>query len=265
MNIKSASRSSDSRDQQAPTQHLKLIPELNDLQGLPPELRNNPELAKLVREYCELAMKPKLSEEDMDRISTLYKLAEIDEALDHWIAEIDSRVDLTLLILRDRDKLTLEDFIREIKEIPPNEMTIERFASLAEKVELRDDLIRQHSRFQEHEYSRQTICQTSFGAIFVISWRPGQHGCTHRHGSDLSVIYPYQGEITQELYRQEPEWHDVNGEKVYRIKYVFETKRSYAKNNVVYVDNYQSHRLINASLSDTITVHFRYFKHSSAG
>lgn len=50
----------------------------------------------LVREYCRLAVKPTLSEQDSDRLGELLTLAEQDGRLDFWINEADHFIDHAL-------------------------------------------------------------------------------------------------------------------------------------------------------------------------
>jgi hypothetical protein len=233
------------------------------LKTLVPDLAQEPRgLRKLVIEYCQLAMKPELSDADNKRMAEIYKLAEYDEKLDYWIAKIDESVEPILLALLQQQKserLFLEDFIHEIKNMPSEEITLKEFKKLAQKVCLPNYVIDSHIHFQDGEYCRQAICQTSFGAIFVVSWKPGQCSSIHSHESDFSVIRVYKGTLTHELYEKEKEVVFHEGRKGWRDHYILREEQLAGENEWVCVGTKQAHRLVNKSTQNLVTLHFRLF------
>lgn len=227
---------------------------------LPPELTEQPGLLKLVQEYCELANKPELTEADTERMAEIYDLAEYDELLNHWLNKIDDSVEPILVALRQQKGLSLEDFIYNLGRIPSQDMTIEKFKALAKKVRLSTRLVNEHIHFQERDYCRVPICQTSFGAIFVIGWKPEQSSEVHRHANDLSVIRVYQGTLTHKVFDEVEESVDHMGVKGKRTRYVLRDKWQVEEDGWLCVDQGQIHQLVNESQENLVTIHFRYFK-----
>jgi predicted metal-dependent enzyme (double-stranded beta helix superfamily) len=246
-------------------QNLKLVQDkskLDDMsQAIPPDLIQKPGLLKLVTEYCRFATKPKLNGADAERMAKIYELAEYDDELDNWIARIDKNIEpfVLALIQQEKEVLSLEDFIHEIKNISSQEMTLQKFKELAQKVYLSDHLVRQHIHFQDYDYCRQVICQTSFGVVFVVSWKPKQSSSIHFHETDLSVIHVYNGTLTHELYGMEKEIISHQGKEGWRPKYILREKQQVEENKWVYIDTNQIHRLINNSTENLVTLHFRLF------
>lgn len=246
-------------------QNLKLVQDKSRLdemsQAIPPDLVQKPGLLKLVTEYCRLATKPKLNSADAERMEKIYELAEYDDELDNWIARIDENIEpfVLALIQQEKEILSLEDFINEIKNIPYQEMTLQKFKELAQKVYLSDHLVNKHIHFQDCDYYRQVICQTSFGVIFVISWKPRQSSSIHFHETDFSVIHVYKGTLTHELYGIEKEIISHQGKEGWRPKYILREKQQVGENKWVCVDTNQIHRLINNSTENLVTLHFRLF------
>ncbi len=247
-------------------QNLKLVQDKSRLdemsQAIPPDLIQKPGLLKLVTEYCRLTTKPKLNGADAERMEKIYELAEYDDELDNWIARIDENIEpfvLALIQQQEREILSLEDFINEIKNIPYQEMTLQKFKELAQKVYLSDHLVNKHIHFQDCDYCRQVICQTSFGVIFVISWKPRQSSSIHFHETDFSVIHVYKGTLTHELYETEKEIIFHQGKKGLRDKYISRGKQQVEENEWVYIGTKQIHRLINNSTENLVTLHFRLF------
>lgn len=246
--------------------HLRLIQDKSildhkSLETLAPDLVQNPGLLKLVREYCKLATKSRLSCADIERMAQISELAEYDEQLDHWVTNIDEHVEPMIVALL-QERLSLEDFIYEVKNTPSQKMTFKRFKELAQKVDLSDRFVNNHIHFQNREYSRQTVCHTSFGDIFIISWKPEQASSTHYHENDFSVIYVYKGTLTHELYEKEKEVVFHEGREGWRDKYILKDKQQAEENDWVCVSPKQSHRLVNKSEKNLVTVHFRLFGQS---
>lgn len=245
--------------------NLKLVQDENTLdemsQVIPPDLVQQPGLLKLVTEYWRLATKPRLDSADAERIAKIYELAEYDDRLDEWIARIDKNIEPFVLALQQQEKevLSLEDFINEIRDIPSQKMTLQKFKELTQKVYLSDCLINKHIHFQDCDYCRQVICQTSFGVIFVVSWKPRQSSSIHFHETDFSAICVYKGTLTHELYGTEKEIVSHQGQKGWRDKYVLKEEQQVGENEWVYIDVDQIHRLINNSTENLVTLHFRLF------
>lgn len=247
-------------------QSIKLVQDESSLdkmsfKTLPPDLAQEPGLLKLTIEYCKLATKPKLSSADAERMAEIYKLAEYDEQLDYWIARIDENIEpmLVALLQQEKESLSLEEFIYEIRNASSQEMSLEEFKKLAQNVYLSDSLVNKYISFQNYSYCRQSICQTSFGDIFVISWKPGQSSSIHLHENEFSVIRVYKGTLTHELYEKEEEVVFHQGLTGWRDKHILKEEEPVRENEWVCVNRKQIHRLINKSTKTLVTLHFRLF------
>lgn len=216
-----------------------------------------PGLRKLVHEYGDFSTQLELSIADIQRMTEISALAEYDDELNNWLTAIDENLELIFMAQEfKKEPFSLEDFILEIQHIPPHEMTFEKFKEIAQKVYISDRLLAQHIHFQESEYSRQTICQTAFGAIFVIAWMPGQHCGPHKHSpDDLSVIRVCQGELTHRIYEETSTFH--RGQPGYRP--IQEKTERFKENEWIGVDVSEVHELANESSEKIVTLHFRFF------
>ncbi|PPT05302.1 hypothetical protein CKA32_000611 [Geitlerinema sp. FC II] len=75
-----------------------------------------PERLRLFREYCYLASRPSLSDDQCDRMAELLERAEMDSWLNFWICEAD-RFFVRFLQLGDRSSLELsEDRLSRLQE-----------------------------------------------------------------------------------------------------------------------------------------------------
>jgi predicted metal-dependent enzyme (double-stranded beta helix superfamily) len=247
------------------TKRLSLVshkPHLNEtVQAvLPLDIKEQPELFRLVYEYCELAYKPELTRLDTERIGEIYELAEYDEVLEDWINKVDSSVDPIFIAMRQQERISLQDFFSEIEAIRSQDMTVEKFKILAEKLHLNDCLVKKHVHFQDRDYCRQLICHTSHCSIFIISWKPNQRTQAHSHANDLGVIRVYEGTLTHSIYDAVKERYVHEGREGQQLKYSKKEEYQAEKNTWVCIDNGKIHQLGNSSSENLVTIHFRYFK-----
>lgn len=241
---------------------VSLIPNLSQSvqETLPQELKEQPELFNLVSEYCELAYKSVLLDFDIERISEIYELALYDEDLNSWLKRIDASIDPLFINLRQQDKISLQDFISEMKSTSSEDMTVEKLQILAEKLHFTDCFLKSYIYFQGKEYSRQLICQTPYCSIFVICWKPNQFSQPHLHANDFTVIQVYRGTLTYTVFDEINEVYIHEGREGRQLKYLKKEEHQFKQNSWLSIENGQVHQLANTSSSNLVTIHFRYFK-----
>jgi mannose-6-phosphate isomerase-like protein (cupin superfamily) len=213
-------------------------------------LEQLPGLRKLAQEYYALVQQKELSEADAERMSEIFELAIYDELLDECIEKIDESVEI---IKQLDDDFSLEEFIDRVENIPVREMTPEKFKELAQRFKLNDRFLNKHISFQDNDYHRKLIFSAPFGCVYVISWKTGQKTGIHCHTDSFSVIHVYQGTLTHRLL---DEVNHLHGQKGYRPIQETQVK----ENQWICIDLLQNHQLINESMENLVTLHFRYFK-----
>lgn len=221
-------------------------------------LAEQPELLHLVQEYYQLVTAPQLSEQDGKRMAAIFELAVYDELLDQCINEIDEMMQAQVPLPQKNkrhcpDSLSLEEFIYQINCVPTNQMTLEKFKSLAMRLSLSEKFLQQYVSFEERDYCRKLICATEFGNIFLISWQPGQSTAKHTHHNELNVIRVLQGELTHRFLNPVSQLY---GQTHYQLK----QEEKFRANESVCVDFTQSHQLANESEKEAISLHIRFFK-----
>jgi predicted metal-dependent enzyme (double-stranded beta helix superfamily) len=227
---------------------------------LPRDLIEQPELYRLVHEYCELAYKPALTQLDIERVSEIYGLAEYDGDLNFWIDKIDNSIDPLFVAIRQKERISLQDFIAEMNSVNSRELTIDKFKGLTQKLHFTDCFLSKYICFQKKEYSRQLICQTSNCAIFTICWKPNQLSQAHLHTNDLTVIRVYDGTLTYTDFDEVNEIYFHEGLEGKQLKYVKKEECKIEKGSWLSIENGKVHQLGNKSSTDLVTIHFRYFK-----
>lgn len=213
-------------------------------------LQQFPGLRKLVREYYALVNQKELSEADAERMSEIFELAIYDELLDECIDFIDESIEI---IKQLDDHLSLEEFIDRVGSIPVQEMTLEKFKELAQRLKLNERFLNKHIGFQDNDYHRKLIFSGSFGCVYAIGWKPGQKTEIHCHTDSFSVIHVHQGILTHRLL---DEVNHLHGQKGYRPRQEIQVK----ENQWICIDLSQNHQLTNESMENLVTLHFRYFK-----
>ena len=123
---------------------------------------------------------------------------------------------------------------------------------LAQKVEISDEIIAEHVKFNNDNRQLTTICATSFGSIYVVAWQPGQKCYPHLHDNSLGVIHVLEGELTH--YQCQKISH------MYPYQYRRIKTDQIQSGRWIGVDLNQMHELVNESLENLITLHFRFFK-----
>jgi predicted metal-dependent enzyme (double-stranded beta helix superfamily) len=241
-------------------------PLLNETQKaiFPLDLKEQRELFRLVNEYCDLAYKSELTSFDLKRMYEIYSLAEYDEILNYWLSQIDQGVDPLFIAIRQKERISLEDFISALGVINSRNMTIEKFKCLVEKLFFNDALLDKYIHFKDSDYCRQLIFQTAHCAIYVISWKPRQLTQPHLHTSSLSLIKVYRGILTHSIFDdiKAPYVH-LKGLEGKQLKYEKREEFQYEEDTWININAGDIHQLANMSSENLVTLHFRYFKQPS--
>ncbi|GIW70683.1 MAG: hypothetical protein KatS3mg102_0225 [Planctomycetota bacterium] len=98
------------------------------------------------------------------------------------------------------NRLTLEQFVLEIARIPREQLDLEALRDLVRRLDVCDDLIRQHIRFRPDSYARNLVCRTPAFDMLVLCWRPGQQTVIHDHGESLNVTRVVGGRLCSRMF-----------------------------------------------------------------
>ncbi len=148
-----------------------------------------------------------------------------------------------------QSKVTLEDFIREMHQIPTRDLRLEHLKELFGRLDLSETLVNEHINFASDTYSRNLICRTPRFDMLCLCWRPGQVTVIHDHAGSLNVTRVSQGELTARIFKV----HDRPLPGRALVKQEIEEHLGSADFSTV--DYGQIHQLENTSNQDLITVH----------
>jgi predicted metal-dependent enzyme (double-stranded beta helix superfamily) len=217
-------------------------------------------IVSMLKEYTNLATKPEITDLETERLYQIYEASESRPELDEWIARIDEATEKFTIgeDLSKSDKkyislITLEEYLYRLRQIEPEEMTLEQFRELVLRLDLSADLINSHIQFAKTQHFRELIHSSRYTSICVISWKPGDHVPPHEHDDSLSVIRVCKGQLAHR------KWHRVD-----KGGYMGHTKGLLdlvPEDEYISIDNLEKHELSNQSQEKLITLHFRYYKH----
>jgi predicted metal-dependent enzyme (double-stranded beta helix superfamily) len=214
-------------------------------------LKESPGLRKLVRDYYLLTQEDYLSPAKAKRMSEIFNLAVYDRSLDECIDNIQESIELIKQL--ESKNIFIEEFITQVETTPTREMTIEKFREIAQNLELGYLFLSNHIDFKSKSYHRKVILSTHSSCVFLICWQPGQETTAHKHLNSLGLINVYQGTLTYRLSKE-----DNTCGKGYKLL----EEKQFKENEWICVDSSQNHQLINQSMENLITLHFRYFNNS---
>lgn len=144
--------------------------------------------------------------------------------------------------------LSLIDFISEVIDIPPRQMTLELFESLVARVAQNDNfnqLVQQHTIFKADRLGMKTILGNEFLSISAVSLLPGQKSDIHRHAHSCEVSPIIQGTVTVRLFK-------INE----RQELVLDSETDVEAGEIACCDYYEYHQIINNSQSKVVCVPF---------
>lgn len=141
--------------------------------------------------------------------------------------------------------LNLEEFLSEMMDTPPHQVTLDHFKGLVARLQLSEAFVNKHIRFKSDRYYWKYVLRNDDIEILVCGWMPGQKSTIHLHkGASLNVTRVLFGTITEEIYEE------VGSE----IKLLRETDRNAGE--LATTERYQYHQLVNNSTENSVTLHF---------
>jgi predicted metal-dependent enzyme (double-stranded beta helix superfamily) len=146
-------------------------------------------------------------------------------------------------------KLTLDDFVLEMAQIPTRELGIETLKELVGALDLRDDLIQEHIRFTDPMYARNLVCRTPKFDMLVLCWKPGQVTTIHDHAGSLNVTRVFDGQLTSRIFEERD--RPAPGRCLVKVA----NEERLTANCFSCVDVGEIHQLANTSDRPLVTVH----------
>jgi len=146
-------------------------------------------------------------------------------------------------------RISLDDFVLEMMHIPSRQLTIQPLIDLFSRLDLKDDLIREHIHFTNNGYARNLVCRTPRFDMLVLCWRPGDVTTVHDHAGSLNVTRVYRGEMTSRIF----EVTERPSQDRTMIRLAREEQIGTGGQAVVDIDGI--HQLANTSNQELVTLH----------
>ena len=102
---------------------------------------------------------------------------------------------------RQRQGISLDEFIHETMRIPAGELKLTQLEELFLQLTLPQALIEQHVRFADPSYCRSLLCRTPRFDMLVLGWRRGQLSTIHDHIGSLNCTKVISGTLQQRIFR----------------------------------------------------------------
>jgi cysteine dioxygenase len=102
----------------------------------------------------------------------------------------------------DADKYTLCDLLQEVAGIKEDDLSLETYKKLIQKLNVPQGLIDQHVHFSDEGYARNLICVTPRFEMIVMCWQPGQMSSIHDHLDSFALSYVVKGYLTNIVYER---------------------------------------------------------------
>jgi predicted metal-dependent enzyme (double-stranded beta helix superfamily) len=151
---------------------------------------------------------------------------------------------------RGASSLSLDDFVLEMSHTKLKELTVGKLKELVAHLDLKDELIQEHIRFQEGQYARNLVCRTPKFDMLVLCWKPGQVTSIHDHAGSLNVTRVFGGTLTSRLFEES----DRPGPGRCLVRKKVEERLS--AHDLTCVDVGEIHQLANESQGELVTLHF---------
>lgn len=144
-------------------------------------------------------------------------------------------------------RFTLDDFILEIMRVPTAKLQLAQLREWVAKLDLKDDLFKEHISFCCQDYQRKLLCRTPRFDMLILCWQPNQFSSIHHHGESLNVTRVYRGILTSRtfsntFYTKATSPVQINEEYLHQDR-------------LTTVDRYQIHQLANTSEENLVTFH----------
>jgi predicted metal-dependent enzyme (double-stranded beta helix superfamily) len=146
-------------------------------------------------------------------------------------------------------RLSLEDFICEMSQIPSRELRLPALKDLFGRLDLKDELVTGNIHFAAQAYARNLVCRTPRFDMLVLCWRPGNVTTIHDHAGSLNVTRVVSGGLTSRTFARGE--RPAPGKCLVRL----EREEKLASGAVSCVDHGEVHQLANTTDADLVTVH----------
>jgi cysteine dioxygenase len=101
---------------------------------------------------------------------------------------------------RSGPPLNLDQFILALSRTPAEELVVAELLDWSSRLQLDDDLVAGHTRFDDGGYARNLLCRTPSFELLVLCWRPGQFTTIHDHAVSLNTTRVMRGALTSRLF-----------------------------------------------------------------
>lgn len=145
-------------------------------------------------------------------------------------------------------RLSIDDFILEMMRVPASELQLPQLQYWVARLDLKDDLFRQHISFCCQDYQRKLLCRTSRFDMLILCWQPNQFSSIHHHSDSLCVTRVYQGILTSRTF-------DTKVSPTETASLVKLKEEYLQKNELAAVNRYEIHQLANTSTENLVTLH----------
>lgn len=146
-------------------------------------------------------------------------------------------------------KLSLDEFVLEMMHIPSKDLRVEQLHDLFTRLELREELVREHIHFCQDAYARNLLCRTPRFDMLVLCWKPGHQTTIHDHCGSLNVTRVYRGIMTSRMFEVTSR---PSPDRTF-IRLAAEEKVGFGVSATV--DRTGIHQLANTSDEDLVTLH----------
>jgi cysteine dioxygenase len=102
----------------------------------------------------------------------------------------------------DSNKYSLCDLLQAVASLKEDELNLENYKRLIQKLDLPQGLIDQHVHFSGEGYARNLICVTPRFEMIVMCWQPGQMSSVHDHLDSFALSYVVKGFLTNIVYER---------------------------------------------------------------
>lgn len=186
----------------------------------------------------------------------------MEQAMQEAPAEIDTEAICNALVL--------QSLTSQLSQYSPSEITENKFLSIVQQARLSDAFLKRYASFSAEDagsgqYVRKLIFQTSFLAVYIIGWSPGQESTMHHHGNSLDVIYVIEGEMTHWLLS--PDIWESKGMAIPFENSLLEgnipkknkgVSTRVCDGDFICVPRRYAHQIANVSKANLITLHIRW-------
>ncbi|GJD22646.1 hypothetical protein RIVM261_076020 [Rivularia sp. IAM M-261] len=186
----------------------------------------------------------------------LYWLHQADEIVNQFQQNPKNPIDCEIVC----NALVLQNLHKQLSySLGKGEFSFEKFCSLIIQTNLTRKFLSRYISFNDKDYSRKLVLQTSYLCVYVISWEPGQSSGMHHHGSFLDAIWVIEGEIEHWLFSpEECEKNNIPFETPsVRTKYPGESQ-IFSEGDWIFIDRLHAHQLENSSGKRLATLHIRF-------